>query len=105
MSSFYLLQIFFHDSARRGGGVAIPWVYSTSYILHLYNTFTERKKNNARTMYRHECEPLSLILIMVTHNAIWVLCLFCEVGSINICFHENIYTSSKKCHLSLQGQS
>ena len=41
----------------------------------------KKRKNNACTMYRHECEPVNPKLIMLPMMQYGALCLFGEVGS------------------------
>ena len=41
----------------------------------------KKRKSNARTMYMHECEPVSPILIMLPMMQYGVLCLFEEAVS------------------------
>ena len=47
----------------------------------MYSVEKEKEKNNVRTLYRHECEPVNPILIMLSMVQYGVLCLFGEVGS------------------------
>ena len=56
------------------------WVHVN--LIYKHNSGIEKnRKDNARTMYRHECEPVSPILIMLSMMQYGLLCLFWEVGS------------------------
>ena len=37
----------------------------------IFDDKKEKRKNNARTKYEHECKPVSPMLIMVSHDAVW----------------------------------
>ena len=56
--------------------------YLVSHTLFAKNLKKE-KKNNARTMYRHECEPVNPILIMLPMMQYWGgglrWCNFCQL--------------------------
>ena len=53
-------------------------------------------------MYRRECEPVSPMLIMVSHDAVWVLCLCygiitCTSCTIHHIKHQDGYKSKLDC--------